>query len=152
MKKLRIIGVAVAFVTIVIDQLTKYGAFALVDRYGGHIELLPFFNLVKVYNRGVSFGMGGNLEYSHLLFTLLALVIVAVISVWLWKEKKHWHAIAYGLIIGGALGNIIDRTLIGAVMDFLDFHAFGYHWPAFNVADSTIFIGVAVLIFFPAKT
>ena len=152
MNKQKIISIVIILSVILIDQLTKYGFFALVDENGGTIEVLPFFNLVKVYNTGVSFGMGGSVENSHLIFSLLALAIVAVLCYFLFKEENKWHAYAYSLIIGGAIGNIIDRVLIGGVMDFLDFHAYGYHWPAFNVADSTIFIGVAVLIFIPATT
>ncbi len=149
MKQPFTLGVAVAFVTTILDQVTKYGFFALVEKHHNFIEVLPFFNLVKVYNTGVSFGIGGNMEYSHLFFSILALSITAVLLYWLWKETHRLSAIAFGLIIGGAIGNVTDRILIGAVMDFLDFHAFGYHWPAFNLADSTIFIGVALLILFP---
>ena len=73
--------------------------------------LKPFFNLVKVYNTGVSFGIGGNMEYSHLFFSVLALSITAVLLYWLWKETHRLSAIAFGLIIGGAIGNVIDRIL-----------------------------------------
>jgi signal peptidase II len=66
---------------------------------------------------------------------------------WLFQSIRLFSAIALGLIIGGAMGNVIDRVLVGAVVDFLDFHAFGYHWPAFNVADTGIFIGAICLVF-----
>lgn len=151
MKRPFFYGVVVAVIIIILDQITKYGFFALVGQYQGAIEVLPFFNLVQVYNTGVSFGLGGGVDNSHLYFSVLALSIVGVLFYWLWKEKHTTSAVAFGLIIGGAIGNVIDRLLVGAVMDFLDFHAWGYHWPAFNVADSTIFIGVMLLLFFPAK-
>jgi signal peptidase II len=76
----------------------------------------------------------------------LALVIVLAMIVWLGRSVWLFERVALGLIVGGALGNVTDRLLWGAVADFFDFHAFGYHWPAFNVADSAIVVGVAVLL------
>jgi signal peptidase II len=77
---------------------------------------------------------------------VVALGIVAMFGTWLWRADKHMQGICYALIIGGALGNIIDRARFGAVIDFLDFHAMGYHWPAFNVADSAITLGVTLML------
>jgi signal peptidase II len=148
LKKPPYTGLLVAIIVFVLDQVSKYGFFALLENHGTYLSVLPFFNLVQVYNPGISFGIGQNLVYSHLFFSLLALFIVGVLLYWLRKETHTLSAIALGLIIGGAIGNIIDRLLIGAVMDFLDFHAYGYHWPAFNLADSTIFVGVVLLVFF----
>jgi len=76
----------------------------------------------------------------------LAAVIVAGLSVWLWKSGNRWSGAATGLVIGGAIGNVVDRLQYGAVVDFLDFHVAGYHWPAFNVADSAICVGAGMLI------
>ena len=116
---------------IVLDQITKYAvtrSFALHES----LEVTSFFNLVLVHNRGAAFSLlsdaGG---WQRGLFTAIALAA----SVWIaWLLKKHasqtLFCLALSLILGGALGNVIDRMLIGAVVDFLDFHAFGVHWPA----------------------
>ena len=105
------------------------------------------FNLVLIYNRGMSFGLfngGGGLN--ALMFSLFAAAIVTVLIYWLSRVESLLLAIAIGLIIGGAIGNVIDRIRWGAVVDFLDFHVGTWHWPAFNVADSAICIGVAMML------
>ena len=95
----------------------------------------------------MSFGLfnhsGG---FNALLFSLVAAVIVTVLIYWLSRVESSMLAVAIGLIIGGAVGNVIDRICLGAVVDFLDFHVGSWHWPAFNVADSAICIGVAVML------
>jgi signal peptidase II len=138
---------AVSAIVLVLDQLTKYvvrGAFALYES----VEVTPFFNLVLVHNRGAAFSFlsdaGG---WQRGFFITLALVASAWIA---WLLRKHpgetLFCFALSLILGGALGNVIDRVLFGAVVDFLDFHALGYHWPAFNVADMGISCGAVLLI------
>lgn len=120
------------------------------------MEILPFFNLVMVWNRGISFGLlNHSTDYGPLMLVVLALAITLVFTVLLWRSHEKIPATGMALIIGGALGNVIDRLRFNAVIDFLDFHANGYHWPAFNVADSCIFLGVATLIIaslFPGKS
>jgi signal peptidase II len=108
------------------------------------IEITSFFNLTMVWNHGVSFGMFSS-HQQPLLLSAVAALIVIVLLIWLAKSHDRYLTWGIGLIVGGAIGNIIDRLRFGAVVDFLDFHAFGYHWPAFNIADSAIFIGVVVL-------
>lgn len=111
-------------------------------------------NLVRVWNSGVSFGMFNKIENSQLIFCLVQGLIALALTFWLFYNSKKYYAIALGLIIGGALGNFIDRLQNGAVADFLDFYIGQYHWPAFNLADSFVFIGVAILLlddFFFAK-
>ena len=112
------------------------------------VEVLPFFNLVLVFNAGAAFsflaGAGG---WQKWFFVVLALII----SVWLIVMIRQHAAerlmpLALALVLGGALGNVIDRLRFGAVVDFLDFHVVGWHWPAFNVADSAITVGVALLL------
>lgn len=111
------------------------------------IEILPFFNLVMVWNRGVSFGLfNDDSLYGPLLLLAMAAVIVVAFSIWLMRTANGVTATGLILIIGGALGNMLDRARFGAVADFLDVHAFGYHWPAFNIADSTICVGIAILL------
>ena len=140
-------GLLVALVTAGLDQYSKHYIFAmLADIPYKQIEVLPFFNLVMVQNFGVSFGMFSNMHNSHLILSLMALAITLVLIVWMWQVKKLYMAIALGLIIGGAVGNIIDRVLYGAVADFLDFYWGAYHWPAFNLADSAVFVGVVLIL------
>ena len=135
-------------VSFIADQLSKY---IMLDVVGiaaaSPIEVLPFFNLVMVWNFGVSFGMfadpAGNMKY---FLIALSLLISGGLNFWLQKGVKRSEALAIGLIVGGALGNVIDRVRFGAVADFFDFHAYGWHYPAFNIADSCIFLGVATLL------
>ena len=109
--------------------------------------MAPFFNIVYARNTGMSFSMLSSAgPWGRWLLVALSLAIVAALLVWLRRARSGWLAAALGLIIGGALGNALDRLLFGAVADFFDFHAFGYHWPAFNVADMAIFGGVAFIV------
>lgn len=111
------------------------------------IDILPFFNIVMVWNKGVSFGLfNDHSDYGPLILTLLAGVIAVIFSIWLTRSKNAVISLSLALIIGGALGNMLDRIRFGAVADFLDFHLFGAHWPAFNVADSAITVGIAILL------
>lgn len=134
-------------VVVMLDQVSKY---VVVAKLTGHapIEVTSFFNLLLVYNRGAAFsflaGAGG---WQRELFTGIALVASAWIIWLLYRHAQQTlFSIALALVLGGAIGNVIDRLMIGAVVDFLDFHAFGWHWPAFNVADSAITGGAALLI------
>ncbi len=111
------------------------------------IDILPFFNLVMVWNKGISFGLfNGDTTYGPLLLLTLATGIVVAFIVWLHRTNSPLTACGLIFIIGGALGNMLDRVRFGAVADFLDFHVAGWHWPAFNIADSTICIGIAMLL------
>lgn len=132
---------------IILDQLTKFWVVSAL-RLGQRIELTPFLNLVFVYNPGAAFSFlsdaGG---WQRWFFIALALAV----SVWLTFLIRSHAAerllpLAAALILGGALGNVIDRILYGAVVDFVDVHAAGWHWPAFNVADSAISVGVVLLV------
>ena len=91
--------------------------------------------------------MFNQLEYSHLIFSIVQGSIALALIFWLYQNEKPHFSYALGLIIGGALGNVSDRIQNGAVADFLDFHIATYHWPAFNLADSCVFIGVMILLF-----
>ncbi len=121
------------------------------------IEILPFFNIVMVWNKGISFGLfNDHGDYGPLLLTIMAGVIAIAFSVWLTRSKDPFLSLSLAMIIGGALGNMLDRIRFGAVADFLDFHIFGAHWPSFNIADSAITVGIAILLihslFFDKKT
>lgn len=136
-------------VVIVLDQLTK----TIADTYlqfHQPVPLFPMFNLTLSYNAGAAFSFlseaGG---WQRWFFTVLAVVISLVLVVWIKRLKKDelWNAVALSLILGGAIGNVIDRILFGYVIDFLDVYYQQWHWPIFNIADSAISIGVAVLLF-----
>ena len=147
MIRYRLTGFLLIILAIMSDQITKQWAISdgLQSRFIE--EVTSFFNLILVWNRGISFGMFSNHpEWMPIILTVVALAITAFLLHWLWKAETKLAAIALGLVIGGALGNVIDRLRFGAVVDFLDFHLHGYHWPAFNLADSFIFIGVVLLL------
>lgn len=155
---------ALIFFVLIADQLSKWWIVEFVMRDTAQdffswifskgemfsappIEILPFFNLVMVWNQGVSFGMfSNNSEIGPWLLSGLSLVIASGFFIWLLRKPSAWQALAICLVIAGAIGNVFDRVRFGAVIDFLDFHVMGYHWPAFNIADSAIVIGVFILI------
>lgn len=111
------------------------------------IEILPFFNIVMVWNQGISFGLfSGNTDYGPYILIALSFAITLWFVIWLCMTQDKMKLTGIAMVIGGALGNVIDRFRFGAVIDFLDFHIGGWHYPAFNIADSTIVIGVFVLI------
>ena len=110
-------------------------------------QILPIFDLVYVQNDGVSFGMFGGMPWWGL--SALALLICAVLGVLLFRSDNRIEAVALGAIIGGALGNVVDRFRFQAVTDFLSFHIAGLYWPAFNLADVFVVCGVGVLLLYP---
>ena len=139
-------GVAIAAIALLLIQLIQQVLFATIAGAKAPLVVTPFFNLVTVWNPGISFGMLQDIPNGQWILSAVAMLIVAWLFVWLRKVEHHSTALALGLIIGGAIGNIIDRIRFSAVFDYLDFHALGYHWPAFNLSDSFIFIGVALLL------
>ena len=141
------IGLIIAVGLVAVDQLSKWWIVTNVMRPPQIIPVTPFFNLVLGWNRGVSFGLfNSGSSWNQWLLPVLALIIVAVLLVWLWRVENRLLAVSIGLIVGGAVGNVIDRINYGAVVDFLDFHAVGFHWPAFNAADSGITVGAIILV------
>lgn len=149
------IGLLAGGIILILDHLTKWLIRDVVLDGAHYIEITGFFNLVEVWNRGVSFGLfASSSPWTPVLLSALAIGISIVLLVWLRKAETLLLSIALGIVIGGAVGNVIDRILWGHVFDFLDFHIAGYHWPAFNVADSAITIGVALILIdgFIAKT
>ena len=129
-----------------VDQVTKQMALSAVFNPPRVIEVLPFFNLVPVWNRGMSFGMlsdGGDLVKWGL--TVLALA-VGVLLPWIARKWDRLSRIGAVLMASGALGNAIDRIIYGAVIDFIDLFAGQYHWPAFNVADMAVTTGAGMMI------
>jgi len=142
-----VLGLGLALAVIGVDQLSKWYILYVVMQPPHVIEVTSFFNLVLAWNRGVSFGLlsDGSASMPYILIGFAG-AITLFLLVWLARTKGWLTAVSLGLIIGGALGNVIDRLIYGAVVDFLDFHAYGWHWPAFNVADSAISVGVALIV------
>jgi len=141
------LGLVLAVLAVVLDQLSKWWIVSQVMSPPRVIEVTSFFNVVLAWNTGVSFSMlnmGGT--FGRWGLSAVALVIVAVLVYWLRKSERRLPAAGLGLVIGGALGNVVDRVRIGAVADFLDFHWGTVHWPTFNVADCAITLGVAALL------
>ena len=142
-------GLAAAAAVVFLDQLSK-GALLLHFHEGGcarHQErVTAFLDLVLTCNTGVSFGILNRTGVNALFFSLAAAVVILVLVVWLQRVRAAFLAIAIGLIIGGAAGNVVDRLRFGAVVDFLYFHAGAWYWPAFNLADSAICLGVAAML------
>ena len=133
---------------IVLDQLTKYWADSKLHVYWPK-EIMPGLNLTLSYNTGAAFsflaGAGG---WQRWFFVALALGVASFIIIWVrrLKHEERWMAIALALILGGAIGNVIDRVFIGHVIDFIDVYFHGWHWPAFNIADSAITIGAVMMV------
>jgi signal peptidase II len=133
---------------VVVDQLTKRLVDTSMQLYQS-VELVPFFQLTYLRNQGAAFsflaGAGG---WQRWFFIGLAVAASALICFWLKRmdKERRWEAAAWALVLGGALGNLIDRVVYGYVIDFLDVYYGQWHWPAFNVADSAITVGVAMLL------
>ena len=129
------------------DQLTKHWAFEALFLPNTSFKVSSFLNLVPVWNRGVSFGiLSQSGDMMPMIITIITALITICLIIWLIKAQKLITKVSLSFIIGGAIGNIIDRVEYGAVIDFLDFHAFGLHWPAFNIADASIITGLCLLV------
>jgi len=141
------LGLGMAILIFVLDQITKWAIHDVVMVPPRVIPVFPGFNLVLVFNKGVSFGQMAWL--GPVALSVLAIAISVALVFWLRKAETRLLAVALGIIIGGAVGNVIDRIRFGAVVDFLDFYIPGTawpHWPAFNVADSAIVVGVGLIL------
>jgi signal peptidase II len=142
-------GLTIALAVIALDQVSKAWIVGFFAARGGEpvAVLTPFFNFVLTGNRGMSFGLfNNNAAMNTTVFTVLAAAIVIALIVWLRRAPNALMRLAIGMIIGGAIGNVIDRLMRGAVVDFLDFHLGNWHWYAFNIADAAICLGVIALL------
>jgi signal peptidase II len=143
------LGLSLAVLSFAADQLFKWWMLRILEITEGQpIEITPFFSLVLAWNQGVSYGWlakGG--EIGRIGLTVISLLASAALWIWLARTPSPLVGAGLGLIIGGALGNALDRVAHGAVADFFLFHAFGYSWYVFNVADVAIVAGVLALIY-----
>ena len=138
---------AIATITLLLDQLSKWSALSNLQM-GVSEPVLPFMNWLLLFNPGAAFSfLAQGSGWQRWFFTILGLAACIYIIVLLWKNQSDkllcW---ALSLILGGALGNVLDRLMYGAVVDFIDLHYANWHWPAFNIADSAICIGAALII------
>ena len=137
-----------SFLAVVLDQVSKLVVSGSMQLYQS-IKIMPYFNLTYVHNTGAAFSFlsdaGG---WQRWFFAGLAVIISSVMVVWLAKLKQHETllAVALSLVLGGAIGNLIDRLAYGYVIDFLDVYYQSWHWPAFNIADSAITLGVVLML------
>ncbi len=140
-------GLGCAAIVIAIDQLSKWLILTEVMNPPRVIEITGFLNLVLVSNKGVSFGLfSSDAVWAQPALASFAALVSILLVFWMRQAQHCFSAIFLGLVVGGALGNAIDRLLHEAVVDFLDFHVAGYHWPVFNIADSAITVGVIFII------
>jgi signal peptidase II len=147
----RALGAWIAVAAFALDQASKnvllYGFHFRALGPAARIAVTPFFDLVMVWNRGISYGLfqAGSMA-GMIVLTLFSLIAVAALCYWLSRVERIVLALGLGLVIGGALGNVIDRVIYGAVADFFHFYAFGHDWYVFNVADAAITVGVGLLL------
>lgn len=143
-----LLWLSLATLLVVLDWWTKHLATQNLMMYRP-VEINAWLNLTLAYNEGAAFsflaGAGG---WQRWFFSVIAVVISIILMVWLWRlpNRSRLLPVAISLVLGGAIGNLIDRLRFGYVVDFIDVHYSGWHWPAFNLADSVIVIGVALLL------
>jgi len=145
----QIVRFGIAIVCVVLDQITKIAAERALDLHQG-IEVLPMFNIRLAYNYGAAFSFlnipGGQQRW---LFTGISLIASIVLIVWLYRltMQEKWLSLSFALILGGAAGNLIDRAYYGYVIDFIQVYYDKWYFPTFNIADSAIFCGAALMLF-----
>lgn len=140
-------ALAVALSILILDQATKWWVLATFDPVSWPLRVTSYFNLTLVWNRGISFGLfGEGGEFGRWFLTALALIIAGALVIWLWRGVDLLTRYGIALVLGGAIGNAIDRVMYGAVVDFLDFHVAGFHWYTFNVADTGVVVGAITIL------
>jgi len=144
----RILGIVLALIVLILDQASKnfvVNGFNVDQWQGG--PLAPFLDYALRFNRGISFSLLTQDSFTGVsLLTAFSILVSAFLLAWLWRQKSRLTGAGIGLIIGGALGNAVDRVIHGAVVDFLDLHILNQHLFVFNVADAGISVGVAILV------
>ena len=141
MKKRIFYSLLIVFLIVLLDQLTKYLTRTHIDTFET-IRIMPLVNLVHVHNEGAAFGMFRS--FGNTFFILISVAAIIFISWVIVTGKENY--ILFSILAGGAIGNLIDRLVFGYVVDFVDISVSGFHWPAFNVADSMLSIGIFLML------
>lgn len=133
----------ITILVIILDIITKA---LIVNKVAHHeiIKVLPFINIVHIENRGAAFGLFANL--GNVFFVIVSIIAVLFILYYLKAVQRRMEIISLSLVLGGAVGNLIDRIRIGKVTDFIDFYVNNWHWPSFNVADSALTVGIILFL------
>jgi signal peptidase II len=140
-------AMAIVAVTLIADQASKQLLLTYISESGAIVPVIDgFFRLVMVWNTGVSFGLMASSPLPPWVLSAVAVAVCVGLFIWLRRTDRPLTGWGIGLVMGGAIGNVIDRARWGAVFDFADFHVGRWHWPAFNVADSAIVVGVALML------
>ncbi|RZI47800.1 signal peptidase II [Rickettsiales endosymbiont of Peranema trichophorum] len=130
--------------TVFFDQLSKHCILGLRNL---NMDMLPILNMKIVWNYGVSFGFFNNPGQDQMLLCGISIFAIILLLLWMWNEEDEEYVVVGAMIVGGACGNLIDRIIHGAVLDFIDFHILDYHYPTFNWADVFIVIGAIRIIY-----
>ncbi|MFG1295475.1 signal peptidase II [Xanthobacter variabilis] len=142
------LGLLTALLVLVADQVTKTWAIAFMATQGpGLVPVAPFLDLVALWNAGISYGLFPQGETGRWVLVGIKVAAALAFTVWLTRSHRLVESVGLGLLIGGALGNAVDRVVYGAVFDFISLHAFGYRWYVFNVADIAVVGGVGLLLY-----
>lgn len=143
------LGLGVALIVLVLDQVTKWWiihVYELPER--GRVAVTPFFDLVMLWNPGISYGLfAQDTDFGRNILIVIAVGAALLLSVWMARTHSRLQAVSLALIVGGAVGNAIDRAAYGAVADFISLHAYGFYWYVFNVADAVIVGGAVALLY-----
>jgi signal peptidase II len=140
----RVISPAIFFCVVILDVITKQ----IIETYihpPDFIEVFPFLRIVNVKNKGAAFGIFSQINNN--VFIIISIIAIVAIMLYLFKTRDKLEIISLSLVLGGATGNLIDRITISQVIDFIDFFINTWHWPAFNVADSALTIGIILFLF-----
>jgi len=145
-----IIVSGIALLVLALDQLTKFIVDKTIELNYGVIEVLPFFNLINIRNKGAAFGLFSGM--GNIFFYVISFVAVTILIAYLTKITNRLERISLAMILGGAVGNLIDRVFRGSVVDFVDLFVPGCgepwcHWPAFNIADTALTVGIVIYLF-----
>lgn len=141
-------GLLVALAVLVVDQATKSLVLAWAQAWPTQLHpVAPFLDFVALWNYGISYGLFPQGETGRWVLVAIKVVAALLFSIWLSRARGRLEAFALGLLIGGAIGNAVDRVVYGAVFDFISLHAFGYRWYVFNVADVAVVVGVGLLLY-----
>jgi signal peptidase II len=146
MKKKLLVLIAIFIPILIIDQFTKYIIAKNISFFGKITVIKHYFNIVHVNNTGIAFGIMGNASKYIIIFFTFAIIIALIYILFKVKINTNLFIISAALIISGAFSNLINRIVQGFVVDFIDIHIYGYHWPSFNVADSCVVVGT--ILFF----